>query len=222
MGKEYTRAIAVLGNLPIAGQIVMSDDFEHLLHWAQYIGEGDSVFELDPSLAKQGNQSLYMKTRTTTSTEDDIIGITRSFHLLPSHVMTFLGSFRYPSRSVIKKLTILLNYYSGSRLRIPQIHFNPNTPSWELEDEAETPIAITNFDVVLSHNAWHMFILKVNFATSKYLSLQVDHLLADLSAYSFVNVAVEEPSLLSADVFIQTAGANPASINLDEFLIHEI
>ncbi|KKM07504.1 hypothetical protein LCGC14_1733320, partial [marine sediment metagenome] len=59
MAEEYIRPTVILGQLPVAGNIVLADGFEHLNNWTKSGGAGDSIYELDPSLAKIGSQSLY-------------------------------------------------------------------------------------------------------------------------------------------------------------------
>ncbi|GAI99933.1 unnamed protein product, partial [marine sediment metagenome] len=90
MSKEYTRSHTIYGNVALAGQIMDHDDFESLLKWVKFEGEGDSIFELDPTLAKHGNQSLYIKTRTTDAAIGDEIGAFRRTHCGLTQNMAFI------------------------------------------------------------------------------------------------------------------------------------
>ncbi|GAI59865.1 unnamed protein product, partial [marine sediment metagenome] len=156
MSKEYIRTINILGEIPIAGQVVMYDDFEHLLNWTQMAGEGDSIFELDPTLAKQGNQSLFMQTRTTAAAKDDLIAAERHLYILPSKVMSLLMAFRMASITTIKYINFTINFFDGTLSHTPIIRFLPNTPVWQyLEDDGSTYTEIPDMATTLRLGAWH-------------------------------------------------------------------
>ena len=222
MSKEYTRSVNILGQIPITGQIVIYDDFENILHWTKYLGAGDDIFELDPTVAKQGSQSLYFKSRTTDAAEDDFIGAYRSIYLLPSKVMSFLGNFRYPSFLAIKYIAFMFQWFSGTHLHTARVNYNPNVPSWDYNNSAGAPIVIPGFDTKLSTDTWHSIILRANFAIGNYLSLQVNHMTADLSGLAFQVAENTANSFLTKTIFLATAGAAPATLYLDEIIIHEL
>ena len=222
MSKEYTRSMSILGSLPVAGQIVLFDDFESILNWTKTEGEGDSIHELDPSLSKHGNQCLHLKTRTTGADTGDIIGTKRILHLLPSKVMSFSIAFRTPNHVRIDTILFLFKWKDGSQDYNAQIRFKPNVPSWEYYDSAGQYTLFTGLDEKPAIDTWHFINLKVNFATHHYLSLQYDHLLADLSALAVNLGAGATDTSSSAWIQFQTAGANPAELYLDDALIHEL
>ena len=101
------------------------------------------------------------------------------------------------------------------------IIYTPNTPKCEYYNNTPAYVAIPNLALKFDEACWHLLIMKVNYATGKYLSVQIDHILADLSAYSYRQAATANPSRLEATVAISTIGASPCDINLDEILIHE-
>ncbi len=222
MGKEYTRQATILGQIPIAGQIITYDNFEGLLHWLKYLGPGDSIFELDPSLARTGNQSLYFKSRTTSAAENDLIGGVRNFYLLPSKRMIITSSFYITNATPIKYIAFLFYWYDGAKIHTARVHYNPNTPSWEYYDSAGDPIVIPALAINFAFHTWHTVSLHANFHADKYISLVVDHISVDLSDLSLQVNTSTSYSTLATHIFLCTAGAAPASLNIDECIIHEL
>jgi len=221
MSKEYTRIITTLGNVPLAGSVILSDDFESILKWIQSSGTGDSIFELDPTIALRGNQSLYMKTRTTSAAANDKIGANFLTHILPNKIVTFIGSFRYPTYNTMKTLQFEFYWSDGARLYIARCQFLPNTPKWQYINSLGNDTDIPDSDTLLYSNSWHTVILKMDFNTLKYISLQVDHLLFDLSNFSLYDSQPMTTSRFEHYIYITTIGANPTSINLDEIIMLE-
>ena len=222
MSKEYTRPVTILGQLPIAGTVLFVDDFEELLNWTKVDGVGDAIFELDPTIAKQGRQSLHMKTRTTGAAQADKIRANRYIHLLPSKIMSFVSTFSSPNFTPIDYLTFDFFWYDGTNLNRGYIKFKPNTPSWSYADSGDVLRPITGLDVLLSTNCFHTVIIKINFTTLKYYSLQVDHLFADLSAYALKVDTNPNPSTLQTQIVLATAGAAPCETYLDQIAMHEL
>ena len=222
MAKEYTRALTTLGIIPIAGQIILHDDFEQLLKFTQLLGEGDSIFELDPSLCKQGSQSLHLKTRTAEAAIGDAIQANTLTHLLPSKILTFIGSFRLPSNTTPAFLQFAFTFDDGSVAYVSAVNFNPNTPDWEYQTTGSALISIPGSDIQLAPLCWHQVILKIDFATKKYISFSVDNLFADLSSIALDTTGSASQITFTPAFTIETAGAAPTEVNFDEFIIHEI
>ncbi len=222
MGKEYTRPVTVLGNIPVSGQVIFQDDFEGLLQWVQEAGDGDSIFELDPSLAFSGNQSLHMKTRTVDAAPRDVIRAIRLIHCLPSKFITLACRFYIPIFGVTDHSYIRLQFYDGANVRTAQIFFYPQTPEWKFLNSGETETIIPDSDIPLSAYVWHYAILRINFNTGYYTSLQVDHLHFDLSAQALFTDPNTVISHLNVATAIITDGIDPTSINIDSITISEI
>lgn len=222
MSREYTRRLTILGQLPIAGSVVFSDDFEDTLKWTKIDGIGDSIFELDPTIAKQGSQSLHMKTRTTGAAQNDKIRANHYSHLLPSKIMTFIATFYCPNYLPMDYTQFDFFWYDGTNLNRGRVSYHPATPGWELVDSSRSPIAIPTLAVPLSVNTFHILILKINFTTGKYLSIQVDHLLVDLSTYTLEIDTNNNDSVLQKQIILNTAGATPCEIYLDQISVHEL
>lgn len=222
MGKEYQRLVSILGNLPIAGNIVFYDDFSGLLKWGKYIGTGDSILELDPSLAKQGNQSLFFKSRITAAAEDDYVGAYRDVHLLPSKVITFISSFQYPSKTAVKAIYFLIEWFDGTTLHSPSIRYTPATPSWEYQASDGGWVVIPDLAITLAIDVWHIVQFQVSFSADKYISLSVNSTKVDLSGISSQSGMNAADNTLRTTIYLATAGAAPSEMNLAEVLLHEI
>ncbi len=222
MSKEYIRPTVILGQLPIAGQIVLTENFENLLNWTKIDGEGDSIFELDPTIAKQGKQSLHLKTRTTGTDTGDIIGAQRLLHLLPAKVMSFLFSFLTPDYTKINDITLQFLWNDYVTVHTASFMFRPNTPDWRYYGSDDQFHDIPNLAIELYQDAWHLINLKINLAADLYISHQVDHLTADLTGVAVHTTTPSPASYLKTLIQFSTIGAAPAELYLDDILIHEI
>lgn len=222
MAKEYSRSQTILGLLPISGSIILHDDFSGPLQWTKGVGLGDAIFELSPSISKHGKQSLHLKTRTTDAANGDEVRAVRYLHLLPSKVLSFLSSFRCTDFSKILHIMFSFEWYDGASTHICHLKFSPGTPKWEYYDSATAYQIIAGLGVALYDDAWHNLQLVVNFATDKYISFRLDHLLADLSAIAFYSGAPAADSMLMATIEVKTNSASPAEIFIDDIMINEI
>ncbi len=222
MGKEYTRTLSILGLLPIAGSVIFFDDFEHNMNWTKFVGVGDYILELDPNISKQGKQSLHLKTRTTGAATNDELIITRHVHLLPSKVVSLLSNFLFPDYSKILHVMFTIEWYDGINSNISRVKFSPNTPKWEYFDSGGEYQNLPDLAIGLSNDGWHNLQLLCNFSTSKFLSLQVDHLLVDLSAHALRVVEVPADLRLHLTIDLKTIGNNPAQMRIDNIMLHEL
>ncbi len=223
MSKEYTRSVNVLGQIPIAGQVVFFDDYESILQWTKIDGAGDSIFELDPTLSKHGNQSLYMETRTTDMAEDDAISSMRSLHLLPSKVMSAFTSIYFKSFLYTKTFSFSLQFYDGTTIHYATLLFSPNTPKWEFLNSGGTYTEIPSLALKFRNETWHLLNLKVNFSTGYYLSFQADHQIIDLSGNGLYSDGVITDTALRLLHEITAVGLiSPATLNIDDTIVHEL
>ncbi len=222
MGKEYIRSTSIIGQLPFANRIVLSDDFEDLLKWTQFEGTGDSVFELDPSLAKHGNQSLFMQTRTTSHAEDDIIGAQRIVHLLPTKVLTLLSNFYMPSTTNTKNIEFIFQWSDATLLHTASIIHNTTTHYWQYYNAGETYVNILDSNIALLEAGWHLLKIDVNLGIDRYISLQIDHMIFNLSGFSSFSAGNGSRSQLTVNILAHASVAGPGSLNIDDTSIYEV
>ncbi len=223
MSKEYTRLIAVLGNVPSHGPYLYFDDFEHLLKWTKFAGEGDSIFELDPTVAYSQNQCLYIKSRTTNAAEDDVIGAHIYTYLSPSLKLNQSIHFKCPDFTKTKTIIFYFIHYDGTYAHSAAVQFLPNTPKWQYRDINGDFQDIPLSAYSLHYNAWHRLQLEVNHNTHKYVSMTINHLHFDLFDLNYLlNPDDSTPTCFYSIINFSTIGAAPGELRIDDFLLHEL
>ncbi len=222
MAKEYIRPVTLLGQIPFANRVVLSDDFESLLHWSHDGTGGDYVLELDPSLSKHGNQSLYMKTRTTLHAEDDTVGARRNVHLLPTKVLTLLCNFLIPDGTKTKAMEYTFDWYDGTLIHNAAIIYTLADHQWKYYGSGEAYVNIPDANVPLQDGTFHLLKLDINLGNDTYISLQIDHMIYDLSALSLFSESNEGGSRLVATAIAHASADDPGSLNIDDLAIYEV
>ena len=222
MGIEYTRLVTILGQIPFANRIIISDNFEGLLKWQQYEGTGDSIFELDPTIAKHGNQSLYMKTRTTAHAEDDTIGAEKTLHLLPTKILILLNNFLIPSYANTKILDFAISWFDATSIHTAGIRYLTSTYQWQYYSPGETHVNIPNANVPLLENIWHFLKMDINLGENRYISLQIDHMLFDLSTFLSFSELKDTHSNLSLRIVTHASAVGPGSLYIDDTSMYEL
>lgn len=222
MGKEYTRDITIFGNIPLEGKIIFFDDFSGPLKWLESGTGGDTFFELDPTIAFTGLQSLFLQTRTTGAAEDDEIIATRSTHLLPSKTVAFLSRIISYDLGDLKFLFIKIYFYSGTNQYITSIRYTPSTQEWHFLNSSNTYSLLALTYPYIVTNTFHRLALLVNFSTNYYHSFQFNDQSIDLSSYPLRSIVSAGDSRLQTIIHaVATAGA-PFSFNIDQITLHEI
>ncbi len=221
MSKEYTRSLTILGSIPIAGSVLFHDDFESLLNWTQAQGAGDSIFELDPSLAFNGKQSLRMKTRTTDSAEGDPISAIHYFRLGPTKTISATVIFNIASNTPIEQFVLSLIFYDGTNKHWGAVYYRPGVPDFAYRIDATTYSTITGSETLLLCPGWHSLTLNIDFNALLYHSMIIDHLPFDLSSVTIFSDTNPTDSHLFTSIGIETDSANPAEINIDDVIYTE-
>ncbi|MBA7673082.1 hypothetical protein ES703_81270 [subsurface metagenome] len=222
MGREYRRLVTILGSVPVADQILIHDDFSGLLKWSKADGVGDAIFEIDPTIAYKGNQSLRMKTRTVGASEYDVISAERSIFMSRSKVLSFSIPFYLPSLTTQKRVQFSFQWTDDTDNHSCILQYDPSVPEWNVNTASgvQTPIPGSDFDLYAA--TWHLMILKANFAADNYISLQVDHLLFDLSTLPMYAFGSPTDIRLQCQLQILANGAAPTEIYFGEILVHEL
>ena len=222
MGKEYTRLVSILGQLPFADRVILLDDFEGLLQWSAFEPVGDYILELDPSRCKHGSQSIFMQTRTTGQAEDDKVGMTRSLHLLPTKILTLLTGFYVPSGLNTKFIEFIFNWYDGTAIHTASIGYILATHYWQYYTDGEAYANITGSNIPMNDTTWHLLKLAINLDTDKYISLQIDHRIHDLSALSSFSEPDPGGSRLITTITAHAAASGVGSLNINDLAIYEV
>ncbi len=222
MSKEYTRFMSILGSVPAHGPLIYFDDFENLLKWSKYSGEGDSIFELDPTVAYSKNQSLHMKTRTTDATTGDSIGARGYFYMSPSKKLEQAIRLKSPDWDKIGSLSFYFNFQDGAHFHYCSLLYRPDLPIWKYRHFDKLDYEIPNSDLTPLALAWHHLSLKANFNTNKYISMAFDNHLFDLSAQPYDYYTSTTPINFNIAIIMLTAGDSPAELYIDDFLLREL
>ncbi|MBA7609566.1 hypothetical protein ES703_16757 [subsurface metagenome] len=222
MSKEYTRRIAILGNVPSHGPFVYFDNFEQLLKWTQYEGIGDAIFELDPTTAYSGNQSLYLKTRTTGATTNDKIGAEILLYMTPSRKLNQAIHFRSPDFTKIKRILFWFTLFDGSNQHYATVQFLPNDPLWQYRDFETAMQDIPDSAYNLLVNAWHRLQLQADLNTHNYISMIVDNHHHNLSTLGYYFGAEDTLTHFKIRIELHTIGSDPCELYIDDFLLHEL
>ncbi len=222
MSREYTRRISTLGSVPTHGPFTAFDDFESILKWVQNVGTGDSIFELDPTIANSGNQSLHLKTRTTAAAEDDLIGAIMYTHMLPSKKLNQSILFRSPDFTKIKEIKFFFDFYNIPLRHFAQIIFLPNTAKFQYADHENIPQDIPDSDIKPYPDAWHRIQLLADLNINKYIALIFDAHYFDLSHLKLFTDSHLLNTYFLTYINIATIGAAPCELYLDDFLLHEL
>ncbi|MBA7569126.1 hypothetical protein ES708_10864 [subsurface metagenome] len=221
MGREYTRNISVIGAGETPLGLLFADDFEHLLKCKKLQGEGDAIFELDPSIALRGNQSLRMMTRTTDAAEGDYIAALYNLFMIPSRRIAAIFHFRLPSLTTPEYVQFQIKDYDGVNYHSASIFFYPNTPVWTYLNIGGTETAIPDSATKLYADTWHRLTLYLDLANDLYISAYINSFLLSISNLS-INVDTSEYGpFTQLTIKTETAGANPVDINIDHISLLE-
>ncbi len=222
MGKEYARRITIFGIVPFAAPIIFHEDFENTLQWTKTGGEGDSIFELDPSISKNGKQSLHLKTRTTGAAVGDTIGAKRFMYLHPSKHYNLISHFYSTDLTQADHIIFDLAFYDGATVHQATIRLRPRIPDIQYRNSLNIYTTIPNSELSLNNLSWHQAIFNVNFDLKKYISLTIDHTLLDISLLPYSSDSSTIDAHLETHIQIKGATGFPTEIYLDDITLHEI
>lgn len=222
MSQEYTRRISTLGNVPSHGPFIFFDDFESTLKWSKYEGEGDSIFELDPTISYSKNQSLHLKTRTENAAESDIIGAKILLYMSPSKKLNQAIHFKSPDFTKLSHLQFWFTLFDGSHQHYATLQLRPADPKWQYRTDEVFMEDIPDSAFLPLDDAWHRLQLQADLNTNKYISMIFDNHLFDLSGLSYYHTTSDILTHFDITIEIHTAGASPCELHIDDFLLHEL
>lgn len=221
MGKEYTRELIVIGKQDIGGPLVLAEDMESLFNWtASGVGAGYSV-AYDNTLSFRGAQSL--KCQTTASTP-------ASYHQAQGRLDLQIGQskrlfldarFRFHSSTHTGAGYFILNLEDPTLNVSSGIKYYPPSDAWYYLDEANSYTAIPGGGQALKELTWHRMRLLVDFHAKKYVSLQVNSKLIDLSALQCYSVANPLDVRFSITLGVKNEGATQTYAHFDDLLVTE-
>ncbi|MBA7583906.1 hypothetical protein ES708_25857 [subsurface metagenome] len=221
MSQEYTRDVTILGQLPISGKVLFRNDFLHHIGFVESGTGGDTIFELDPSQAFQGSQSLITKTRTTGEAVDDQMNIILSTHLPPSKQVTIAHRFLSPSFDAHRFLQFDLSFYDGTNVHQGFIKYIHDTPQLTYVNSGGTETVITAFDHAFNTTPWHFFALSVDFANNLYKYAIIDEFLISLANIPLYTPLNPGEVRMDTSIIYAADAAAACQLSLDEVAILE-
>lgn len=221
MSREYTRNISIIGAAETPTDLLYADHFDGLLKWDIVAGIGDSIFEIDPTIALRGSQSLYMKTRTTDAAIGDAIGASINLFMIPSQKVQMFFHFRLPSVTTPDNLIFIIERHDGTSVHRAHIAFFPNDPIFKYLNSAGTLTPIPDSAIALTIDTWHRLTVHLDFLNDLYVTSHINDRLLDISSLS-LHVPANAPQLLTQiQMKITTIGAAPTEAYCDNISIIE-
>lgn len=221
MAKEYFRNMMSWGAIPYRGNIIVYDNMEGTLKWEKTgTGSGFQVTYSD-TYAYYGTKTMIGITRIASAAEDDEIELNRTFPVKPSLIceMSFYFHTFLPTR--VKYYRSLMIYDDTVVAYAPGIRWVRSSGKWQYLDSAGSFQDITGAVQPYLTDTWHLVKMAFDFNTGKYIHLIADGEKFDLSAIAFQSGATSNSMYAAAYLAVVTAGANAASILIDDFAITE-
>ena len=226
MPQEYTREMQVVGQTPIGGNVILSDDMEGLMSWIGFV-TGTEVVLQDFGMAYHGLASLLLQTRLGAAIGDSVVA-RRQIHLGVSKSLVFDCRFWYSAPDPINFIRWEITYYDGTNSHLVRIELVPfggvGVWTWRLwrRDAGGAFSSVDLSDVPVVYNqAWHRLRFKVNFATSKYEWIQADSGRQDVSSNIMFVSPNATPEYLQLQISAYTRQAAQITVRIDDLLILE-
>ncbi|GAI81611.1 unnamed protein product, partial [marine sediment metagenome] len=141
------------------------------------VGVGDSIFELDPTVAYAGNQSLHMKTRTTEAAQFDTIGARGYFYLSDTKKLDMSVHLKSPDWAKIHLLSFYFNFFDATHSHYVALDYRHDLPIWKYRALDGLMYDITDSDFTPLALAWHRLRLQADLNTNKYVAMIFDNLI---------------------------------------------
>lgn len=222
MGKEYVREMAVVGSVPSLGPVIVFDDMEDLLKWAQVGDLGDDVFEKSAAVAFNGSASLHMKTRTTASAEDDETSGQRILFERPGKRYRLECIFQSVNNPNTKSIWFKVELCDGALRHRIQLLWTVVGNEWKLRNTGNTFTTIVSANQLLLDTGWHRVVLEFDQAKKEYLRMICDDMEKDLSGTGYYTGAEVAEKWLDVQVGVIAGALGPAEGYFDDVLLLEI
>ncbi len=222
MSKEYTRIFTIAGHPALAPGIICLDDMSGLLKWDPIFESGDAIYELDPSKAYSGNQSLRLKTRVEGAAVGDKIGVQRRLHYPVSRKVTYTWVFRQTNLGSAEFITFECSFFDGTKQHYADIRYFPGVPNWSYRNSGGTYTPLPDTAITLFTGSWNLLSMTIDFSTDEYVNATLNnHILLSSRVALHVNGSTSAEYLF-ARIYLETAGAEATDTSLDSFTAIEV
>jgi len=188
MPREYERRIYVTGFTTIGGPVVLADDFEGAFNWtiSGYPTGTDFEGGYATDLSFSGNACMVLKTRATNPSEGDWVSAQRYINIGATRKILLDCRFRFDLFVSLYEGIYFTIFYiapNENELYEARLKYSPSDGKWYYYSQIGTFTEISN-SVQLRHDAWHRVRASFDLKNYKYMQLQVDSVVYDLSDYS--------------------------------------
>jgi len=113
---------------------------------------------------------------------------------------------------------IELNYFTGTKLKVAIISYNPNTGNWYLsvDNGATMTLIVTK---AVNDVSWHFIKLVVDLDNNRYRTLRINNIEYDISAYAVHNVANLGDNAFDLNILLGSSVANQAELWVDNYKV---
>ncbi len=220
MGKEYTRSFGTIGQVSPYGPIILFDDLEPtLFKWLKFSGPAGSAISRDVAEAKDGLASLKFDTGAAPAINDTTT-IGRRLYARPSGIYTLEAEFRITTGNRLNEITFRIGDLRTGGSREAAVSYDDAANDVKLQDTSGTLVVFPNNAMNLAALNYHRIQFSININTGKYLNLQIDSKVFDVSAVSYQQFAGSADGLTLSIVFKSSAAAQEI-VNIDNIMLRE-
>lgn len=222
MGQEYIRPNLLAANNVFSRHVILIDDFSGNVNWVKDGTGADYNLTYDDSVFYHPSKSMKLVTRATNPAEDDYITANR--YLILPHAGLFTSRFKIMSDdiSLIKYFLTYISVYTSTQQYFAALRYDPNTPTCEYLDSANSFQTISDLAVGTLDNRWLQLEIILNLICERYHSFRIADVTADLSTVALRNPDANNKPYLYFTFQIYTAGAAQATIYIDDVYIGEV
>lgn len=222
MGKEYTREIVVLGEVPTLGPVAMFDNFEGVFKWAITGNLGDFAGTKETTVVYNENASMKLTTRVTNPAINDWVAAERLLFQRPGKRYAIEAIWRPESQQIVGWVIFRFDIHDGAYRHRGGIICDVEGGRWYYIREDDAAIELPNSPRQPAAGAWHRLRLEFDESTGDYIRLVADGQEVDMSALGYRHYSSISPVKFELHLEIDNVTANPAVVYYDDFLVMEI
>lgn len=208
MGQEYSRNVNVNSTVPSFADPILFDDLENLLVWIKNNAQNASAaVTQETTVAYSGAKSLKLDTGATNPASGDYVDAGRSAVVGTTRYVEF-SSFFYlnPASSALKvQFYVVIN---SNGLYLPYaIQFNKATGILSYGSDFATFTQVPDSSTISLGLGWSFIKLVMDKVTGKYVTVQLNDKIFDLSGVTNLNNSTSTTSYIALDIIIYNTTA---------------
>lgn len=219
MGKEYTRSLSIIGNVPSLGSVIYFDDFETGFDWYTE-GIGTEIAEKSNEAPYQGAYSMKLGTQASTPLEADWVKASRYIPVPSSKLMVIEFLIFSNTSKPFGDLELYFQSDDLSNIKKSAFFWDFDTKLWHYRNSAGSYTSIPGSSFKPTGKSWSRVRAVIDLYSNKYVSLQINNIVLDLSAHSFsVEASADASTALVWLRVYSSADGTEAITYIDNFLI---